>query len=53
MGEVGIGIYIADATCDENTVMGNTALDNDTNYIDSGTNTFDTDGAAQPLNNIA
>lgn len=46
------GIIINNATCDNNTVMGNTALGNDTNYQDLGTNTFDTDGAGQSLNNI-
>lgn len=49
----GYGIYIANANDDDNTVMGNTALDNDTNYLDNGTNTFDsttTDG--DPLNNF-
>jgi len=38
---------------DNNTVMGNTCLNNGTNYINNGSNTFDTDGSAQALNNIA
>lgn len=49
----GHGIRITDNTCDDNTVMGNIALGNDTNYVDNGTNTFDTtvtDG--DPLNNF-
>lgn len=49
----GNGIIINNANCNENTVIGNTALNNDTNYTDTGTNTFDTDGGAQALNNIA
>jgi len=47
------GIWIANANCDDNTVMSNTALQNDVNYLDNGTNTFDsttTDG--DPLNNF-
>ena len=35
-----VGIDILQANCDENTVMANTALGNDTNFNDNGTNTF-------------
>jgi len=47
----GYGIYIDNASCDDNTVIGNIALNNDTNYLDNGTNTFDSAGA-NPLNNF-
>jgi len=46
------GIYIENANDDENTVMGNTALGNDTNFTDNGTNTFKQTAAADPYNNI-
>ncbi|MFX0031406.1 MAG: right-handed parallel beta-helix repeat-containing protein [Candidatus Hodarchaeota archaeon] len=36
----GYGIRIQLANCDENTVVGNTALNNEVNFDDNGTNTF-------------
>lgn len=50
----GYGIRIDNAPSDDNTIMSNVALGNDTNYSDNGTNTFDstaTDG--DPLNKFA
>jgi len=51
-GGTGYGIYIANANDDENTVMGNTALGNDTNFTDNGTNTLKQTAAADPYNNV-
>jgi len=39
-GGNGYGIKIFSADCNDNTVLGNTALNNDYNWDDSGTNTF-------------
>ncbi|MFX1568189.1 MAG: NosD domain-containing protein [Promethearchaeota archaeon] len=36
----GYGIQILSSTSEENTVIGNTALNNDVNWVDGGTNTF-------------
>jgi len=49
----GYGINISNSNCGDNTLIGNIALSNDTNYNDGGTSTFDTDGGGQGLNNIA
>lgn len=35
------GITISNANCDENTIVGNTMRSNDTNYNNSGTNTYE------------
>jgi len=40
LSHYGFGIYIEKSDCNENTVIGNTALDNEINYYDNGIGTF-------------